>query len=61
MEEKVRRVSEGTVETLERELTFVDACTAKEKGLDISKMRRIEVYKYIPDPTRREFGVLKLN
>ena len=61
VEEKVRRVSEGTVETLERELTFVDACTAKEKGLDISKMRRIEVYKYIPDPTRREFGVLKLN
>ena len=40
VEKKVRRVSDGTVERLERELTFVDACTAKEKGLAISKFRR---------------------
>lgn len=35
--------------------------TTSRDTFDYSHFSFVEVKKYIPDPTRREFGVLKLN
>lgn len=44
-----------------QDLTFTEALTAEEKGLPVAKMKKIIMGKYIPDPTRREFGVVQLH
>jgi hypothetical protein len=42
-------------------LKFGEALTANEKCLPVTKVKRVAVHRYIPDPLRREFGVVKLN
>ena len=42
-------------------LKFSEALVAHELELPISKLKKIEVARYIPDPMRREFGVMKVN
>jgi hypothetical protein len=46
---------------LDEDLTFTDVLRARETHNNILKLRNVEVKKYIPNPTRREFGVVKIN
>ena len=59
--DKVFVEEEGSVQRMEAELTYYEGLTAVEDKIDITHHRNIKVMKYVPDPTRREFGVLKLN
>ena len=46
---------------MQRNLTFKDALLANQVHSDIGRLRRVEVERYIPNPRRREFGILKIN
>ena len=52
---------EDSVQRLAAELSFYQGLVAVQDKLEITRHRNIKVVKYMPDPTRREFGVLKLN
>ena len=46
---------------MEAELTYYDGLAAVQNKLEIASHKNIKIMKYIPDPTRREFGILRLN
>ena len=53
--------NQESIRIMQRNLKFRDALTAYKRQIEIGRVRRIEVEKYIPNPRRREFGILKIN
>ena len=59
--DRLADTNQESIQIMQRNLTFRDALNAYETKLEIGRVRRIEVEKYIPNPKRREFGILKIN
>ena len=60
---KLRRLNttQEQADKMKYHTTFKTALLANAKHLDIGRLRRVEVERYVPNPRRREFGILKIN
>lgn len=60
---KLRRLNttQEQADKMKHHTTFKTALLANAKHLDIGRLRRVEVERYVPNPRRREFGILKIN